>query len=478
LERVRRHWTAFSDRLVMRSELSALDNLMRFLPYQTLVCRIMARCSVYQNGGAYGLRDQLQDAANLIHFDPSICRAQILRSCSRQYLEGDVQHWWHEGDTQPKGVRTRCSDDLLWLAWALCEYCEKTGDFGICEEQVPYLYSLPLRDDERDRYETAQPTELVESVIDHALRAAKLVLSRGVGSHGLLLFGSGDWNDGMDKVGGESVWLTWFFCHAAARLAQLLDSLGKEGGDELREACTSLASAANEAYDGKWFLRGYYDDGAPLGSSQCRECRIDSIAQSFAAFCPQADPDKVSDALDSAVNILFDSKSGIIKLFDPPFAGKEQPGYIASYGPGFRENGGQYTHGALWLIRALLHRGDTAKALELLSAILPSAKNTAQYRAEPFVLAADVYSAPGHEGEAGWSWYTGAAGWLLRITAEDILGLHLRGGKLFIEPRLENYDATYLGHSISVRNFKVKLDGKMLKRGKGIEIFSTEKDSQ
>ena len=432
-----RHWEARSAQLRLDSPAPPLDSYVNYwCAYQAEACRLMARTGVYQCGGAFGFRDQLQDAVNLILLDPAPARAQILRCCARQYAEGDVQHWWHDipgGET--KGIRTRCSDDLLWLPWALCEYVERTGDSAVCGEQLPYLLSAPLRPDERDRCESPRIGDRRENVLRHCRRAIALVMDRGRGQHGLLRIGAGDWNDGFDAVGGESVWLSWFFLHVAERFSALCARLAPELAPP-EDFCAQLAAAANAAWDGDHFLRGWYADGRPLGADANTECRIDSIAQSWAALCACADPEKSDTALTSALKRLFDREHGLVKLFDPPFAGAEKPGYIASYGPGFRENGGQYTHAALWLALALARRDRRDEAWEILSALLPGGKDAAVYLAEPYVLAADEYSAAGHEGEGGWSWYTGAAGWLFRIVAEELLGLRLRGGELTLLPRL------------------------------------------
>ena len=474
LERTIEHWQTILSRFSLRSPEIALDRLVNgWLGYQTLACRLLGRSSIYQSGGAYGFRDQLQDAVNLILLEPSLAREQILKCCSRQYVEGDVQHWWHEGGGQARGVRTRCSDDLLWLPWALCEYVEKTGDAALCGEETPYLSSPPL-EDEHDRYEDAPATELRERVLRHCRRAVELVMARGTGPHGLLWIGSGDWNDGFSDVGGESVWLSWFFLLVADRFAPLLERQGEDAG-ALRAFADALAKALDAAWDGDWYLRGYYAGGAPLGGRENAEGRIDSIAQSFAVLSGRAAPEKAERALQSAIEALFDRENRLVKLFDPPFAGKEHPGYIESYGPGFRENGGQYTHGAVWLVLALLKAEKPGEAWELLRALLPAEaeKDTAVYRAEPFVLSADVYAAPGHEGEAGWSWYTGAAGWLLRTVTEELLGLTLKNGRLYLAPRLppewSGCSVVYRGLRIEIAGARITVNGKPWD-GKGIAL--------
>ena len=436
LARTLAHWTAFTGRLQIQTPHIALNRYVNsWAPYQVLACRLLGRSSVYQCGGAFGFRDQLQDAVNLILLDPAPAREQILRCASRQYAEGDVQHWWHVTGAGVRGVRTRCSDDLLWLPWALCEYVEKTGDGSVCSEQLPYLLSPPLTEREHDRYEAPAAGDKKENLLRHCRRALSLAMDRGRGPHGLLRMGSGDWNDGFDNLGGESVWLSWFFLHTVERFNALVAERDPSLAVPER-FLEELAAAANAAWDTDRFLRGYYADGSPLGAPASPECAIDSVAQSWAAFCTRADPAKVDTALTTALSLLFDRERRIVKLFDPPFAGRSKPGYISSYGPGFRENGGQYTHAALWLVQALLHRGRTEVAWELLSALLPGDRDPAEYLCEPYVLAADIYAAPGHEGEGGWSWYTGAAGWLLRIVTEDLLGFRMRGGALTLRPRL------------------------------------------
>lgn len=468
------HWQDRTGALALRSPAPALDRIMnRWIAYQALAGRILGRCSIYQSGGAYGFRDQLQDTVNLIALEPELARNQILRCCTRQYAEGDVQHWWHEHGDKFRGVRTRCSDDLLWLPWALCDYVERTGDRSLCEEQLPYLSSPVLAKGEQDRYEDAPYSDVKENVLHHCARALELVMARGRGPHGLLRFGSGDWNDGFDAVGGESQWLSWFFLYVADRFSALCRALGQEQS-ALDRFSDALAGAANAAWDGAWYLRGYYADGRPLGGKGNAECRLDAIAQSWAALCGRGDETKIDRALSSALERLYDPANRLIRLFDPPFAGKEHPGYIESYGPGFRENGGQYTHGALWLILALLRRDRVEEAWRLLQDLLPADRDPARYRCEPFVIAADVYAAPGHEGEGGWSWYTGSAGWLWRIVTEELLGLRLRGGLLYVEPRLPAallpLRLRYRGREITVDQAgRIQVDGADYQGG-GLEI--------
>lgn len=475
LEETRSRFQAFAYRL--RAELpdKAMSRYVSgWAAYQTLACRILGRTSVYQSGGAFGFRDQLQDAVNLILLDPDPAREQILLCCAHQFTQGDVCHWWHSGAGTEHGVRTRISDDLLWLPWAVCEYVEKTGNLALCREIVPYLLADPLSDCERERYAPLTAAPEAGTVLEHCMRALAMVLRRGTGAHGLLHIGSGDWNDGLDRVGargaGESVWLTWFFSHTAHRFAALLDRLGDfENAASLRTTAQKTGRAADAAWDGAWYLRGYFDDGTPLGSAGSAECRIDSIAQSFSALCPEASAEHKEQALTSALEQLFDREHNVVRLFDPPFTRvKPDPGYIRSYGPGFRENGGQYTHGALWLAMALLREGRTDDGCAILQAVLPQAHDPVRYEAEPFVLAADVCTGDNVE-KAGWTWYTGSSGWYLRVVAEDLLGLKLRDGRLYPEPKLPSTwtgctvhwrDSAGLQHTIELTQTGVTADGK------------------
>ncbi|MCL2083400.1 MAG: hypothetical protein FWH04_09255 [Oscillospiraceae bacterium] len=398
--------------------------------YQVIAGRLFARTSLYQCGGAYGFRDQLQDSCAALHTQPKLTRTQILRACAHQYLEGDVMHWWHPlsngGKTGGRGVRTRCSDDLLWLPYTVCEYLEKAKDSALLDQMVPFLASEPLSPDAGDRYETAVFSDEHGSVYEHCHRAVDLVLTRGTGIHGLCLIGSGDWNDGMNLVGaagrGESVWLTWFCAHVLERFAPICRTRGDtERAEWYLTYANRLTDAALSAWDGEWFLRGFYDNGEALGGSASQECRIDSIAQSFSALFPDRIPfDKVHSALNKAKELLVDEKHGIVKVLDPPFSGKspQDPGYIKGYLPGVRENGGQYTHAAVWLAMGFLRIGDLKSSREILTMLLPETHDPAIYKAEPYMLAADVYAHEQHLGRGGWSLYTGAAAWYYRIAKE------------------------------------------------------------
>ncbi len=451
LNATKEYWKTLTGAVSIETPDKLIDRYVNgWAVYQTAACRLLARTSLYQNGGAVGFRDQLQDACALLMADPSIAAKQLKLAASRQYREGDVMHWWHDTAEGPMGVRTHCSDDLLWLPWSLCDYVNRTGDTALCHESAPYLVSEPIRPDERDRYERPGAGE-GDTLLHHAMLAADQFLARGTGEHGLALMLGGDWNDGLDGVGkngrGESVWLTLFGSMTLRRLSELCGRMGEnEASARYVRTADALLRAGESAWCGGWYLRGYFDDGTPLGapasfkkrgnSGVRPECEMDSISQSFAFFAG-ADRSRTGTALASAFLRLFDQDSRVCKLFDPPFDdGDTDPGYIRAYAPGFRENGGQYTHAAVWLAMALLESGQTERGAAILTSISPQGRNERVYAAEPYVIAADVYSAEGLVGRGGWSWYTGSAGWYFRAVTESLLGLKLRDGKLFVEPNL------------------------------------------
>ncbi|MBQ1351219.1 MAG: hypothetical protein IIY71_00660 [Oscillospiraceae bacterium] len=481
LEEGKAFWTRLTSCCTVRTPLPALDAYLNgWAQYQTIACRLWGRSSLYQNGGAYGFRDQLQDVCNITAAAPHLARRQILLACAHQFEEGDVQHWWHPEDAgggADKGVRTRCTDDLLWLPYAICRYVRQTGDRTILSEQVPYLASPCLTAEETERCETPQVSGRTGTVLEHGARAIRQAVSRGAGPHGLALFGGGDWNDGMNRVGrngtGESVWLTWFLADVLEQWADLAESGGDDTQAEDLRACARVwTEAANRAWDGNWFLRGYYDDGTPLGSHGSAACQIDAIAQSFGVFPVGADREKVRQGLGQAVKHLFDPAHQMTKLFTPPFQTKTpDPGYIAGYPPGVRENGGQYTHGAIWLAMGCLKSGLEEEGAQILLSMLPALHPQQTYLAEPYVIAADVYSNPDHMGRGGWSWYTGAAGWYYRAAMEELLGIRVENGMLSVTPRLpkawDGFEARWKtaagSWEIVVRRaaaFEVKADGR------------------
>ncbi|MBQ8216475.1 MAG: hypothetical protein IJZ91_00790 [Oscillospiraceae bacterium] len=471
LRRTEENWLSLIRRVQLESGIKALDNYMNtWAAYQTVACRLMARTSLYQRGGAIGFRDQLQDGVNMLLVSPEFAKERILDACRHQYAEGDVMHWWHAHPKGDRGVRTHCSDDLLWLVWALCEYTEKTGDYSICDIPLPFMLSLPLEKNQKDRYETPESGTDTAAVTEHARAALEMCISRGFGSHGLPRMGSGDWNDALSCVDGESVWLGWFMAHCAKRFAALLKKLGDKGAKRYENLARRLAADTDKAWAGRWYCRAYFADGEALGGAE----RIDSVAQSWAVLSDTVETgNRPQVALDSALRSLVDRKHKIVRLFDPPYTADERyAGYIAGYGEGFRENGGQYSHGAIWLAMAAFRLGRHEDAWEILSMLLPQNHDLNRYAAEPFVLAADVYSAKGREGEAGWTWYTGSAGWYFRAVYEEMLGLKLKEGRLSVSPRLPAAfekctvhwtDGAGVSHEIAIDRQNVKVDGKNYK---------------
>ncbi|MCI4205464.1 GH36-type glycosyl hydrolase domain-containing protein [Dickeya dianthicola] len=445
LASVHRYWHRLLDNIVVDTPDPAVNLLANgWLLYQTLASRIMARSGYYQSGGAFGFRDQLQDTLALSHAAPERLREQILLCASRQFTEGDVQHWWHP--PLGNGVRTRCSDDYLWLPFALCHYVETTGDADILEQQLPYLEGRPLQPGEESIYEQPTVSAVEETLWQHGVKAIRYGLR--FGRHGLPLMGTGDWNDGMNRVGlaglGESVWLGFFLYDVLQRFARLAEQ--KQDHDIVTLCRTQAArlqiSLETAGWDGNWYRRGYFDHGEPLGSQTSPECQIDAIAQSWAVLSGAGSPERCEQAMRELDQRLVDDDAGLIKLLTPPFDGHgPSPGYIQGYQPGVRENGGQYTHGALWAVMAFAHRGDTARAWQLWSLINPinhalNASAVERYKVEPYVMAADVYSVAPHTGRGGWSWYTGSAGWAYRLIVEALLGVKRHGAAISVHPLL------------------------------------------
>lgn len=440
---------AFWDRLLETIQVETPDLavnflLNRWLLYQTLSCRVWARSAFYQSGGAIGFRDQLQDCLALVYAKPEVARQQILTAASRQFVEGDVQHWWHA--QSGAGVRTRISDDLLWLPYATAQYVQVTGDVGILNDTVPFLEGQQLADGEPEAYFVPTISVEARSLLDHCRRA----IDRGLtsGAHGLPLIGTGDWNDGLNRVGeagrGESVWLAWFLVDVLTSFAEVLQRQGQgEEAREYRSKAARLAAAAEEhGWDGNWYRRAYFDDGTPLGSRENAEARIDSLPQSWAAISGAAEPARADRALCAVEEYLVRAADGLVLLFTPPFEkSTHDPGYVKGYPPGVRENGGQYTHAALWVALALARRGKGDRAVEILRMLNPveharTPEAVARYKVEPYVVAADVYSLDGHVGQGGWTWYTGSAGWMYRVWLEEVLGLRLRGTELQVDPTI------------------------------------------
>ena len=437
------YWNGLLGTVEIKTPDPAMDILInRWLLYQALSCRVWGRSAFYQSGGAYGFRDQLQDVCALVYAKPDIARSQIIRAAAHQFKEGDVQHWWHP--PTGRGVRTRCSDDLLWLPLVASFYIGVTGDESVLNETATFLEGPPLADDQHENY--FQPSTSTESatIYEHCTRAIDRSLA--VGKHGLPLMGSGDWNDGMNRVGiggkGESVWLGWFLYLTLANFASFCDKRKeKRRGNKYRSHMEKLKQALEEnGWDGDWYRRAYFDNGTPLGAAQNEECRIDSIPQSWGVISGAADPQRSRRAVAAVEEYLIRRGDGLVILFTPPFdKSAADPGYIKGYVPGVRENGGQYTHAALWMVIAYAMLGEGNSAWELFALLNPISHASTRaglhkYRVEPYVAAADVYAVWPHSGRGGWTWYTGSAGWMYRGVLESIVGFKLHGDRLTIEP--------------------------------------------
>ncbi|HOX24544.1 MAG TPA: glycosyl transferase [Candidatus Krumholzibacteria bacterium] len=484
----------------------AIDLMVNgWLGYQTLSCRLRGRTALYQSGGAFGFRDQLQDALALLPLWPDLARAQILLHAAHQFVEGDVLHWWHP--PLDRGIRTRFADDLLWLPYLAAQYVAATGDAAVLAEIAPYLAARSLAPGEDEAFLAPEPAGESGDIYDHCCRS--LDRSLAVGAHGLPLFGTGDWNDGMNRVGrkgrGESVWMGFFLVATIDAFAPLVEARGDlERLDRYRRHRQALAAALNDVgWDGGWYRRGYYDDGAPLGTATDPECRIDALVQAWSVLSGVAPRERAAQALDAVETHLVDREAGLIRLLTPPFVDTPRdPGYIKGYVAGVRENGGQYTHAALWVVRAMAEAGRRDRAAALLEMLSPvshadTPARVARYQIEPYVVAADVYGASPHVGRGGWSWYTGSSGWMLRVALESVLGLRLEGGQtLVVKPCIpdgwERYGVRWrLPGSESVYDIQVvnpdgcaavvvaaNLDGKALAVADGVCRIPLRRDSE
>lgn len=480
LNEVKRYWYELLTRIQVKTPLESMNIMLNgWSIYQTMVSRLWARSGYYQSGGAIGFRDQLQDTLGIKYIESGLMKEQIIKQSSHQFIEGDVEHWWHEETN--RGIRTRFSDDFLWLVYVVSEYIEYNGDKSILEIETPYLSGAELEPNVDEKYDIYLQSDIKGTIYDHCIKAIER--SFNFGENGLPKIGSGDWNDGLNTVGnknkGESIWLGFFIYDILTKFIPIVENKGDiERANKYKDIQEKLKRALNNSgWDGRWFKRAYTDEGEPIGSIENEECRIDSISQSWGVISGAADNDKKYISMESLENHLIDKENGIIKLLDPPFEKtKIEPGYIKSYLPGVRENGGQYTHAAMWAIMAFAKLGFGDKAVEYYRMINPiehaRTKETARkYKVEPYVIAADVYGAESLAGRGGWTWYTGSSSWFYKVGVEEILGLKIKNGVLRIEPCItrewKEYSIRYR-YKNSIYNIKVKNENG---KNTGVEHF-------
>jgi len=443
LEKSRSLWKSRTGSINIQTPDRSLDLLMNgWLMYQNLSCRMWARTAFYQSGGAYGFRDQLQDSMAALYVSPKLTRDQILLHAENQFTEGDVLHWWHP--PTGRGIRSKITDDRLWLPYVTDFYIRSTGDDSLLDEKTTFITARKLDENEHEVYLQPETSDESGSIYEHCCRAIDISLK--FGAHGLPLIGAGDWNDGMNRVGsdgkGESVWLGFFLYEILLRFAERAKKRNDmERSERYEKEAKELSKHLNdEGWDGDWYLRAYYDDGTPLGSSSNEECRIDAISQAWSVLSGAAPQERAEQALKAAETHLISDYDQIIRLLTPPFDRTEKnPGYIKGYIPGVRENGGQYTHGAVWLIKAMAEFGFGEKAVQYLNMINPvnhalNQESVQEYKVEPYVITADIYGEAPLTGMGGWSWYTGSGGWFYRVALESILGFRLMGDSIYINP--------------------------------------------